>query len=297
MSILWEKVFILLVFVLIGFLLGKKKMVGQEESRILSTLVVYVFLPAMMFKSFVDVNVTYLSEHRNDIMVSTIVMLVLGIVAHFLSKLFSKKKYEQIVYEYSMTVANYGFMGYALAESMFGQEMLSDTIFFAIPLTIYCYSYAYCILTKSKFNFKMLLKPSLIAIILGLIVGIFGIEMPDVILQIVSTAGSCMSPVVMLLTGIVISGYTAKQMLGLKSVYVMTALRLVVIPIIIGLVMKWVYPSALIPALLCYSMPNGMNTIVFPRLVGENCELGAGLVCVTTILSCITIPIILIIFS
>ncbi len=296
MSVLWEQVLILLIFVSIGFLLGKTKLVGQEQSRILSTLAVYVFLPCLTFKSFADINVEYLIEHSRDIFVSTIILVILIFLSHFAAKLFSKKKYERSIYEYSLTVANFGFMGYALAESMFGEQVLSDTVFFAIPLTVYSYSYAYGMLTKRKFNIKMLLQPSVLAIVLGLVVGILGIEMPNLISQVISTSATCMSPITMILTGIVISGYTAKSLFCRKTLYVIIILRLIIIPFLLGLTVKLIYPPVLIPMLLCYSMPIGMNTIVFPRLVGESCEIGAGLVCITTVLSCVTIPLILSLF-
>ena len=65
---------------------------------------------------------------------------------------------------------------------------------------------------------------------------------------------------------------------------------------LLGLATKLIYPPALPSVLLLYAMPTGLNTILFPRLVGENCEIGAGLACVSTALSCVTIPLILSIF-
>ena len=45
-----------------------------------------------------------------------------------------------------------------------------------------------------------------------------------------------------------------------------------------------------LPALMVLAMPCGMNTIVFPKLVGQDCKPGAALAFITT-LSCIaTIP-------
>ena len=297
MDVLWEQVLILLIFVSIGFILGKTKIVGQEQSRVLSTLAVYVFLPCLIFKSFADMDAKYLVAHWKDILVAATILLALIFICHFAGRLFSKNKYEQSVYEYSLTVANFGFVGYALAESMFGAQGLSDVVFYSIPLTIYSYSYAYGMLTKTKFDYKMLLKPALLAIILGLVVGLSRIKIPGMLSEVINGSAACMSPVTMILTGIVISGYPVKTLLGRKSLYIIMALRLIVIPCILGLVVSLVYPSVLIPTLPCYAMPIGMNTILFPRLVGENCEIGAGLVCITTVLSCLTIPLVILLFN
>jgi len=47
-----------------------------------------------------------------------------------------------------------------------------------------------------------------------------------------------------------------------------------------------VYPFAVIVA----SMPCGLNTVVFPRLVGEDCRMGARMILYSHIFSMATIP-------
>ena len=43
-------------------------------------------------------------------------------------------------------------------------------------------------------------------------------------------------------------------------------------------------------AVLMYAMPCGLNTIVFPKLVGEDCSTGATLALMSNLLAVITIP-------
>ena len=50
------------------------------------------------------------------------------------------------------------------------------------------------------------------------------------------------------------------------------------------------FAIAMLFAIIVTCMPCGLNTIVFPKLVGEDCSLGAGLVLTTHALSCITLP-------
>ena len=46
-------------------------------------------------------------------------------------------------------------------------------------------------------------------------------------------------------------------------------------------------------ACFIYALPCGLNTVVFPKLVGENCSVGASLAFVSNILACITIPLVM----
>lgn len=98
--------------------------------------------------------------------------------------------------------------------------------------------------------------------------------------------------------GIVISDYKLKDLLKNKVVYLIAALRLLVIPCAVALALKLLkLDSLVIPALMILAMPCGMNTIIFPKLVGEDCAPGASLAFITTILCCLTIPLCLLLFG
>ena len=73
--------------------------------------------------------------------------------------------------------------------------------------------------------------------------------------------------------------------------YLVSILRLIVIPTVAVLVLKFLnLENVILPALLVYSMPCGLNTVVFPKLVDEDCETGAALTLISTTLSMATIP-------
>ena len=100
-----------------------------------------------------------------------------------------------------------------------------------------------------------------------------------------------MSPVSMLLAGVVISDYKFRDMLSQWQCYIIAALRLLVIPIVSCTVLKLLGLNWLVlPALMVLAMPCGMNTIVFPKLVGQDCKPGAALAFITTLACIATIP-------
>ena len=106
-----------------------------------------------------------------------------------------------------------------------------------------------------------------------------------------------MGPISMLLAGIVVSEFEFKELLSEKKIYIVTLLRLFIIPIIIGFIVAPFNRTAMEIAVLIYAMPCGLNTIVFPRLVNEDCRIGAGLALLSNILACLSIPIVLSIFG
>jgi predicted permease len=140
---------------------------------------------------------------------------------------------------------------------------------------------------------KNLLNPMFICLILGMVVGLTRLSIPRFLQSAISTAGSCMSPLAMLLTGMTIAHYRLKDILSIKSVYFATILRLLVIPLL------FLGASRILPmrdtfatcGMVALAMPLGLNTIVIPNAMGKDTRLGAGMALVSHIISCITIPV------
>ena len=299
MLTIFSQVIMLYIFVAIGFSLAKFNIVKQEHTKTLSGLLVYVFLPFNIFKTFAaNFNIEYISTNRALLLSSLIIMACVIIFAHLTARLLSKEKYERYIYEYSMIVPNYGYMGYALAEALLGQAGLMNIMAFGIPTSIYINTFAFAKLTKSGINIKKIFSPTLITTFIGIAWGLLEIPVPSILNSIVSTGSACMAPVSMILTGITIAGFSIKKIISNKKIYPLSFITLIVTPVVLGLILKSFVSAAVIEtAILFYALPCGMNTVVFPRLVDENCEYGAGIALVTTTFACLTLPIILALFG
>lgn len=297
MGIVFEQVLILFIFVAIGFVLGRTKLVNAQHSQMLSKLLVYVFLPCNNIKAFSS-NCTpqYLRNNYVLVILGFVVLFVLMLIMHFLAKPLTKKKYDRYVYEYSMIVPNYGFMGYALAQSFFGDVGLLNFIMFSLAYAFYIYTIAFAKLTKSGFTPKKLVtNPALISITIGLILGLTQLPIPSVVESVLSKGSNCMAPVSMILAGLVISEFNLREIMKRWAIYPVTFVRLLGVPILVGVILKLLGANETIlqTAVLFTALPCGMNTIVFPKLVNEDCRAGAGLAVVSTVLACATIPVVM----
>ena len=295
MSIVFGQISLMFIFIMSGWILGKAKIVKSEHTAILSALCVYLFLPANSIKAFSEsFSVENIKNYYPLLIISGVTIIILTAASLALSKVITKDRYERKVMFYTLIIPNFGYMGYALAEGIYGTSALLDIIIYAIPFSIFCYSVGYCTLTGKSFSFKKLLNPPLIAILIGIIVGLTNFEFPGILASFMGKASSCMAPVSMLLAGLTISEFASKKLVSDKKVYLVCLLRLLVIPIAVFLVMKPFFSqSALRSAVLLNAMPCGLNTILFPKLIGEDCELGAKLAFVSNIMALVTIPLIL----
>lgn len=299
MSTVFTQVLTLFIFVSIGYLLGNCCICDLSHTKVISKLLVYIFLPCNVFKTFSgNFTISYIAGNYTLVIAGTVVLLCMLIFAHFLAKLFAKERYNRYLYEYTILIPNFGYMGYALALDLFGTAGQINFMTFAIPFSVYIYSVGINILTKKTFKLKNLLQPVLIAMVLGIAVGLTNLHLPDVLTGTVNKAAQCMAPLSMIMTGLVTAERPLKNILKNKRVYPMLVLRMIVVPLVVGTILRLFFePSVVQSAVLFYALPCGINTVVFPKMVDENCEIGISLALTSAALSCITMPLILLLFS
>lgn len=299
MVLILEQVLLLLSFAVIGYALCKTGKIENTNTKILSTLEVYLFLPATVFNTFSsNFTPTYLRQKYVLILASAVILVAVALAAHPVAKLLAKDDYQKKVFHYSLVVPNYGYMGYALAGGIFGSKMLIDVMVFALPLSLYTYTIGYNMLTKSPVSLKRLVNPVVLSILAGMCVGFSGIELPVVAANFLSKAAACMGPISMLLSGMVISQYKLTELFRNRESYLIALLRLVGIPCTVAIVLHALsLQTLIIPSITLLAMPCGLNTIVFPQLVGEDCGTGASLALVTSLLCVITIPLCLLVWG
>ncbi len=286
-----------------GFLLNKLKLMPESTATVLSKCEKYLFMPALGYATFSKYcTVSTISENANILTYSLIAIIVAMIIAIPLSGAFEQHDLnKRNIYKYAFVFANHGFMGNAIVPLVLGgQEHLYKYLLFTLPLNFMTYIWGINILTPKELRsgnvLTKLLNAPMIGMVLGIIVGLTGTQkyMPEFIINTMDSLGNCMGPVAMVLTGFVIGNYSFKSLLTHKKVYVATALRLVILPIVIFTILILCGANKYIVtlALFAYATPLGLNTVVFPAAYGGDTQTGASMAMISHILCIITIPVI-----
>ena len=102
-----------------------------------------------------------------------------------------------------------------------------------------------------------------------------------------------------MLTGMTIAKFNLREVLGIKSVYLVTILRLIAFPLLfLGVIFAFPMPETFATCAVCsLAMPLGLNTIIIPSALGKDTRVASGMALVSHILSCLTIPAIFMIFE
>ena len=128
--------------------------------------------------------------------------------------------------------------------------------------------------------------------LIGMIIGLTGIHLPQWTANMVSSLGACMSPVAMLLTGVTVSKIQLSKTFRDYRLYVISLIRLLVLPLLFVLLARFIpFTDTVFTCAACaLAMPLGLSPVVVPSAYGKDTSTAAGLSVVSHLLSCITIP-------
>ena len=321
------------LFMIIGFLLMKLKLVPDNSSRVLSRLENYVFLPALVLGTFIsNFKIETLSNSWQPLLLSLIIELIIIPLAILSAKLSSKDGFIRRMYTYGLSFSNFGFMGNAVVLALF-PEFYQTYVIFTLPLwtLIYVWGVPGLLIEregevnskgdKIKSIIKSLLNPMFIALTIGAIIGVTGLgeilanpitignsQVSLFVMEVIRVCGNCMSPIAMMLTGMTFAQIDIKKVLTNLSIYLVTFLRLIAYPLVIaGLVFllkekvniigNFITKELFVCLVCSLSMPLGLNTVVIPAAYGKDTSVPAGMALISHALSILTIPLIFTIFG
>lgn len=290
---------ILFGFIIAGIIIGRLRILPEDAAGTLSKLLTIFFMPALTFRSCAtNCKMENIMQYITYISISAAVIIVLFFISKLLACRFAKNDSEIGIYSYALTVSNCGYMGYPMMLAMFGDLMLFKMMIVGIPVNIYIYTLGMGMMATGKISLRSLINPVFIATMLGIVFGLSGLTLPSIADEFLSGAANCMSPVAMLVSGLVMSRLPFKKLFGDVRAYIVALLRLIILPAVLVAVLYLlgVGEELLVIMLVLNAMPIGMNTIVFPEAHGIDGTSGAKLVLVSNILCIITIPLMVMIF-
>lgn len=290
--ILLKQIVIMFILMGIGALLYKKNIISDQGSKDLGKILLHLAIPVVIVKSFCiektpEVLQTFTYEVILTIVVYGIAMLISGLI-------FGKKN---PIANFSASFCNAAFIGIPLVTAVIG----SHAVFYVTMLIVLCntlqWTYGVFIMTgdASTISFKKIItNPTVIALIIGLLIFFLQIPVPEMVTNIFATISNLNTPLAMLVSGVYLAQSDLVAALKKKDPYVVSLVRLVIIPIVTILVFKFIPLGSLelklailIPAL----GPTGSNVAIFAQQYGKDYTGAVEQVCVTTILCLLTLPV------
>jgi len=286
----------LFLLIIVGIGAKRLKIVRSEDKRVLTDLVIEIFLPASIINSFqMNFNGDMMSTFAILIGVSVLSMIISYVLG---ALMFSKRDHRQkAVLRYGTLISNGGFIGMPIAESFYGTLGLMYASIYLVPIRIAIWTVGLTFFTKEKDILagikKVAVHPCLIAVYIGLGMMVAGLRFIEPVATTVVMLGKCTTPIIMILIGVIIG--EAKDLKSMFSGVVLSysMIRVLLIPAIIyGIVsLLHVDPTVAGIAVVIAAMPAGTSTFILAAKYKGDYVLAMQMVVVSTMISMITIPI------
>ena len=235
---MFEVMITLSCLVAVGYAAGKLGYLGGDFDRQLSRLVINITCPALILSSAMTGTLPDRRYILPLLAISVVTYVVLAAVAFLLPRYLTHKKDDEGAIGFALMFGNVGFMGYPVVASIFGHEAVFYAAVLNVVNTFTVFTVGTILITgksevgKARFEKKVLYStPMLSAYLTMLIVALEIDNIPGAVSQPLTMLGNITVPAALLIIGSSMSQLPLRSLIGNMTVYLTTALRLVVLPL------------------------------------------------------------------
>ena len=309
LTILYQ-VLSLFLMMAVGVFVRKKQWVTNEVKQGLIQLLIKIVSPAMIISSFMN---EFESEKAKNALIVFILTLTIHSALALLSRFFFRKsaRDQRPVLRYAVMFSNCAYMGYPVLQGIFGSEGVFFGAIYASCFHIFTWTFGVSIFGKreEKLGFfktlRSVLSPATVALLIGAVIFLLQLKLPVFISTPIQTVGGMNTPVSMIILGANLADVDFRTILNNVRIYIVTAVKLVVIPLTILAIFLLINLSGLLSlhgiaykiALIEASMPTAAYTAILAGKYGADDRLAAGIVAFSTLCSILTLPLLITLYQ
>ncbi len=297
----------LAVVVLIGAISARFKVITTEIKDMLSKLIFNISLPLMLFTNFLRIEATpkLIANSLAVLGISGFVILFLFIIGWITSRLMKFSVEESAVFRAHSMFGNTIFLGFPLIHALYGAEGLLYATMFQLVSNILMWTAGVVVLTHGKGvswkkSIRQVMNPNTIATLAGLVFFMFSLKLPEIVVSPLAELGSANTWLSMLYIGAMLVFANVGDLLKTKSLYIISFNRLILAPAILVSVFyvfgafAGLAPDKLVSSVIILeaSMPCMATVVIMAKEFGADDHLAVGNVFVSTILSILTLPLV-----
>ena len=271
--LLAEQIVELFLMILMGYVIVKLGLVTDDDSKILSKIVLYIVIPCVMINAF-----------QIDCTPDKVQGMFLALVA-------------SVVLQVLLLIAVW----------MMGKEwVVFGCVFMAVQLIFMWTHGKYIISSGDRIDWrKIVLNINMIAIFIGAVLFLLKIHLPEIVDGTLHAVGSTIGPVSMIVTGMLIAGMNLRDIFTNRRVYVVTFLRLLFVPVLALIILKisglvtW-HPQGekiLLVIFLAVITPSASTITQMCQVYGGNSKYSSAINVMTTLLAIVTMPVMVLLYQ
>ena len=293
------KIISIFIIMVIGIICYKMNIIDKYAKDKLSQLSTWIVCPMLIFMSFQ-------MDYDAELLKKMIIVFGLAVVSFVISIILAnvilreKEDYDNAVERFGVIFTNCGFIGIPLGSAIFGNIGVIYATMFVAAFHVFCWTYGISLLDKGKFQLKKLINPCLVAVFLGVLFFALQIKVPENVAYALNSISNMNTPLAMLISGVVLAQLDLKATLKklIKGrLLLVVLLRGIISPAIFALLLRMIPLDEQIRVVsaMTAACPTGAFTITLSILYGRDDNYGTEILCSSTLLSILTIPLCLLI--
>lgn len=294
----------LFLMIFMGFLIVKTGLLKDEDSKVLSKIVLYLIVPCVIVNAF---QVDYTPQTVRGLLIafaaSLLTQVLLLVILSALGRLLHLNEVEVASIYYS----NSGNLIVPIVTSVLGEEwVLYGCVFMSVQL-VFLWTHCKKIISReASYDWKkILLNLNMLSIAFGVLLFLTGIRLPEIISGTFRSIGSMIGPASMIVTGMLFAGMDFRQIFANRRVYFITILRLLVVPLIPLVLLKLSHlsglstdgPKLLLIVFLAIITPSASTVTQMCQVYGNDSRYASAINVVTTLCSIVTMPLMVMLFQ
>ena len=290
---------VLLATAVPGYILQKKKLVSDKCMSDLSKVLLYACQPCLAIYTFESTEFSV--EKLRQMGVFVLLAIAIHAVMLGASVLILHRKFSDAAYRVmciGTTFANCAFFGIPIIEALLPEsaaDLIIFTTVYALVMNILGWTVGSSIISgDSKYTSvkKILINPATIGTFLALLLFILPISLPTQLTSMIAIIGRMTTPVSMFIMGMRLATTKFGEVFGSVRPYATSLIKLVLMPAIALLILLPLpLPTEVKQTfyIICAS-PSASIVLNFSELVGKGQKDAAATVLLSTIISIITLP-------
>lgn len=302
--LLMQQIVQLFLMIFMGYLIVKTGLVRDDDSKVLSKIILYLIVPCVIINAF---QVDYTTDTVKGLLIafaaSVMTQVILLVVISVAGRLLHLNEVEVASVYYS----NSGNLIVPIVTFILGQEwVLYGCVFMSVQL-VFLWTHCKKIISReASYDWKkIILNINMISIFIGVILFFTGIRLPEIIGNTLASVGTMIGPASMIVTGMLFAGMNLKQIFANKRVYFITFLRLIVVPLIALVLIKFSNLASfsadgnkiMLIVFLAIITPSASTVTQMCQVYGNDSRYASAINVMTTLLSIITMPVMVMLFQ
>lgn len=282
----------------VGFALVRLHLLKTGDSKTLSVLSVYAICPCA-FISATQVDLT--PDVLQGFLFAVVCAIVLQVGQIILTKILAKPLHLSPIERAASIYSNCGNLIIPLVGFILGDEWVVYSLAYMSVQTILIWTHGKSLISENHhIDVRVVLfNINLLAVAAGIVLMVLGIKLVEPFGTFTYDVGQMIGPAAMLVTGMIIGGMDLRQIVANKRVWLVAFIRLVLIPVIVTLALKFSGIDALVAngqsilliTLLATITPSASATVQMTQIYEKDAPYASAINVITTIGCILTMPI------